>query len=101
MKTTQEQIQRSLHQISPRWASVLARMPKTSQFRFKTRGKMIDLSKMKTCVVGEAHGFDEKYNGCQDCYETSLKFATLLRDTPYQRMAQIEGFVTHFNSKHL
>ncbi len=76
-------------------------MPKTSQFRFKVRNKSLDLSKMRLCVVGEAHGFDEKYNGCQDCYETSLKFATLLRDTPYQRIAQIDKFVTHFNSKHL
>ena len=56
---------------------------------------------MKMCVVGEAHGFQDKYDSCDDCYKTSLEFATLLRDSPYKRKAQLDAFVTHFNEKHL
>jgi len=93
--------QLTLHQIAPRWASVLGRTPKTDKFRFKIRGKNLDLSQLKMCVVGEAHGFDESYDECIDCYQTSLEFSTLLRDSPYERKAQLDHFVTHFNSKHL
>ncbi len=91
----------SLHQVAPLWASVLARMPKTDKIRFKTRGMQLDISQMKMCVVGEAHGFQDKYDSCDDCYKTSLEFATLLRDSPYKRKAQLDQFVAHFNSKHL
>ena len=56
---------------------------------------------MKMCVVGEAHGFQDSYDNCDDCYKTALEFATLLRDSPYKRKAQLDAFVTHFNQKHL
>jgi len=93
--------QLTLHQIAPRWASILGRTPKTDKFRFKVRGTQLDLSQLKMCVVGEAHGFVEHYDDCIDCYQTSLEFASLMRDSPYERKGQLDKFVTHFNSKHL
>jgi len=91
----------SLHQVAPLWASVLARTSKTDKIRFKVRGKQLDISQMKMCVVGEAHQWDDSYENCDECYKTSLEFATLLRDSPYKRKSQLDEFVTHFNQKHL
>jgi len=63
-RTVQIHKQLSLHQISPRWASVLGREPKVAKIHFKVRGMTIDISQMKTCVVGEAHNWDATYEGC-------------------------------------
>jgi len=95
------QVSRTLHQIAPRWASVLARMPKTDKIRFKIRGATLDISRLKLCVVGEAHGFSDGYGTCPECYQASCEFASLLRDKPSQRKPQLDAFVEHFNSKHL
>jgi len=89
-----------LSSIAPHWHSVLARQPKTDKIRFKVRGKTVDISQMTSCIVGEAHQWNDDYD-CDDCYKTSLEFATLLRDSPFKRKAQLDAFVTHFNSKHL
>jgi len=99
-RTVQVHRELSLHQISPRWASVLGREPKIDKIRFKVRGGVIDISQMKTCVVGEAHDWDSSYGGCADCYQTSLEFARLLMDTPAQRKPQLDKFVAHWNKSH-
>jgi len=91
----------SLHQIAPTWASVLGRMGTTSEIRFKVRNKFIDISLCHLCIVGEAHNWDSVYVGCIDCYRMSLEMASILRDPPYKRQAQLHEFVEHFNSKHL
>jgi len=95
------QVSLTLHQIAPRWASVLARTPKTDKIRFKVRGATLDISRLKLCVVGEAHGFSDGYGTCPECYQASCEFASLLRDKPSQRKPQLDAFVEHFNSKHL
>jgi len=95
------QVSLTLHQIAPRWASILARTPKTDQIRFKVRGATLDISRLKLCVVGEAHGFDDGYGTCPECYQASCEFASLLRDKPSQRKEPLDAFVEHFNSKHL
>jgi len=99
-RTVQVHRELSLHQISPRWASVLAREPKQDKIRFKVRGALIDISQMKTCVVGEAHNWDATYEGCADCYQSSLEFATILRDSPAVRKPQLDKFVAHWNKSH-
>lgn len=99
-RTVQVHRELSLHQISPLWASVLGREQECTKIRFKVRGGTIDISQMKTCVVGEAHGWDSNYEGCIDCYQTSLEFARLLMDTPAERKPQLDKFVAHWNRSH-
>jgi hypothetical protein len=92
----------TLFQIAPRWASVLASTPKTDKLRFRSRGKLLDISQMKKCIVGEAHEFrTDKYDDCSTCYKTSLDFASLLREVPSRRKAPLAKFVAHWNSKHV
>jgi len=90
-----------LYKIAPRWHSVLALVPKTSQIRFKVDNFYIDISKCDRCIVGEAHNWDSIYDNCDDCYRMSLEFASILRDNPVIRKPQLDKFVEHFNSKHL
>jgi len=99
-RTVQVHRELSLHQISPRWASVLGREPKVAKIHFKVRGMTIDISKMKTCVVGEAHNWNATYEGCADCYQTSLEFARILMDSPAVRKPQLDKFVAHWNKSH-
>jgi len=76
-------------------------MPITSKIRFKTEKKYVDISLCHLCVVGESHDWNSVYDNCEKCYQTSLEFASLLRDPPGKRKVQLDEFVAHWNSKHL
>jgi len=99
-QTHSTQVHFLLSQVAPLWTSVLAQLPKSDRIRFLVKGKTIDISRCNSCVVGEAHGFDKDYSGCDECYQASIEFATLLRMSPKARLEPLTRFVNHFNKKH-
>ena len=96
----------SIHEISPEWAILLGRLPKTDNHEYYIRGQKLDIQDCKYCVVGEAYGFDDSYqdwNGekyCTECYHHSVDFGRALTDDPVMRGFMIDNFVDHWNKEH-
>ena len=99
LRTVKKQM--SFEDICPRWSQVIHKISKTNKTIFKMEHKMIDIGVALTCVVGEAHGFNDAYwEDCGRCRNYSGKFASLLIKTPSHRRRSIERFVNHFNKFH-
>jgi len=99
-QTHSTQVRFLLSQVAPLWTSVLAQLSKSDRVCFLVKGKRLDISRCNACVVGEAHGFDKDYSGCDECYQSSIEFATLLRMAPKARLEPLTKFVNHFNKEH-
>lgn len=97
----------TIHEISPIWARIIPLIPKTEQQEFYQRGKVLDISDAKSCVVGEAHGFNRDYfesdkeDFCRECFAHSVEFGAILLDPPTKREAPIQAFVDHWNQAHV
>ncbi len=90
--------------ISPRWSKYI-HQPKTRRMGFYDKTKNLDLSDFKCCIVGEAHGFNDKYaehgdKHCDDCYSQAVDFANFLMEGPKKRENMIDNFTNHWNLCH-
>lgn len=97
----------SIHEIAPLWSRIIPLIPNTEQQQFYKKGKVLDISEAKWCIVGEAHGFKKDYfeadneEFCRDCFAHSVEFGALLLDRPSQRRESIQNFVDHWNTTHV
>lgn len=96
----------TIHEISPMWSRIIPLVPKTEQQEFYQKGKVLDISDARLCIVGEAHGFNRDYfesytkDFCKECFAHSVEFGALLLDPPSKREAPIQAFVNHWNNNH-
>ena len=97
----------TIHEISPMWASLLARLPETSEQRFYNKEQLLDITDCKFCVVGEAYGFKDDYREqgnkdfCWDCHSSSMNFANCLEFNGEVRKELVDEFVSHWNQTHI
>lgn len=97
----------SIHEISPSWSRILPIIPKTQQQQFYKKDRVLDISDAKSCVVGEAYGFNDKYfdsnneEFCRDCFAHSVEFASILMNKQGDRAEQVGSFVSHWNNNHV
>jgi hypothetical protein len=97
-----------LSHISHLWSLVLIKDKETGNYFVDTirlHGfHVLDLGSHTYCIVGEAHGFDDKYVGkCTRCERYSQNLYMFLGDDPGNNdifSRQLRNFVSHFETVH-
>ncbi len=100
--------------ISPKWAEMYQtykfqvlidntfckdNLCKSGDDRSDMSDELLNMNNSVSCVLGEAHGFEEKhtYDDCEDCFDYSQDFNTY---DEKEFESNITPFVKHFKSKH-
>ena len=95
-----------LAKISPKWAKALAKNPRTTIIENKH-----SLEDYGCCIVGEAYGFSDKYEGrCDTCARLADEFACAIYDetpeiytyakTKRQLKEVSDEFTAHWKKEH-
>ena len=96
---------KTFEQLCPRWSHLIKKHEnKIEGLITKFRGKNLDIEDFATCVVGEAHGFKDDYQGwlawtdeCEDCVAFAISFSE--DETITSKL--ITSFTRHFNEEHV
>ena len=108
---------KTIDQIVPKWSKLFDLYTKegTSDKVKKYRNRHhLSIADSQRCVVGEAHGFDDKYGGCDTCHDFShlkpngddfitleTRFDTNFEPSNWREEIVVKEFVAHWNKEHL
>ena len=108
MKSILEQIhkKKTLAQIAPIWGKYLTENPKKEVHHsglilapVGSPVSIMQISDARTCIVGEAHGFNGDYK-CARCNEFSKDFFDYYTVGRNAFNYKLDKFVEHWNDKH-